>query len=139
METPLETGYPLDARHEQDRHLDAPLLRLDLAHELEELRASDSFERAGHHGKTIVKHPDLRVVLIAFQAGGRILEHQTPERISIQTLEGHVRVRSGGQEVDLPKGCLLAIDRNVPHEVQADEDSAVLLTLSWAGRPPRGP
>ena len=140
METPIETGYSLEDHEEREsRHLDAPLLKLDLARELDELRLTDTFARAGHHGKTIVKHPDLRVVLIAFQKGGRILEHQTPERLSIQTLEGHVVLRSGDQEVDLPEGSLIALGRSVPHAVEALEPSAILLTLSWMGRPPSGP
>jgi hypothetical protein len=33
--------------------------------------------------------------------------------------------------VDLPAGHLLALDQCVPHDVEAAEDSAFLLTLSW--------
>jgi hypothetical protein len=33
--------------------------------------------------------------------------------------------------VDLPAGNLLALDQCVSHDVEASEDSAFLLTLSW--------
>jgi mannose-6-phosphate isomerase-like protein (cupin superfamily) len=32
---------------------------------------------------------------------------------------------------DLPAGQLLALDRAVPHDVTALEDSALLLTIAW--------
>jgi len=36
--------------------------------------------------------------------------------------------------VELPAGQLLVLDQCVPHDVEAEEDSAFLLTLSWHGR-----
>jgi hypothetical protein len=38
------------------------------------------------------------------------------------------------QTVDLPTGHLLVLDQNVPHDVEAEEDSAFLLTLSWPSK-----
>jgi len=32
---------------------------------------------------------------------------------------------------DLPAGHLLALERTVPHDVEALEDSAFLLTIAW--------
>jgi hypothetical protein len=36
-----------------------------------------------------------------------------------------------GRDIDLPAGHVLALDRAVPHDVQAVEDSAFLLTIAW--------
>jgi quercetin dioxygenase-like cupin family protein len=60
-------------------------------------------------------------------------EHKTSARISIQTLAGRVHLKLGDRTVDLPAGQLLALDPSLPHDVEADEDSAILLTLSWRG------
>jgi quercetin dioxygenase-like cupin family protein len=35
------------------------------------------------------------------------------------------------REFDLPAGHLLALDAAVPHDVEALEDSAFLLTIAW--------
>jgi hypothetical protein len=36
--------------------------------------------------------------------------------------------------VELPTGQMLVLDQCVPHDVEAEEDSAFLLTLSWQGQ-----
>jgi quercetin dioxygenase-like cupin family protein len=61
-------------------------------------------------------------------------EHRTAARISVQTLAGHIRLRLPDRTAELPAGKLLVLDQCVPHDVEAEEDSAFLLTLSWHGR-----
>jgi hypothetical protein len=43
-------------------------------------------------------------------------------------------MRALGRTFDLPAGSLLALDRGLPHDVEALEDSAFLLTIAWPGR-----
>ena len=64
----------------------------------------------------------------------RMHEHKTAARISVQTLTGHIRLRLPDRTVELPAGQLLVLDQCVPHDVEAEEDSAFLLTLSWHGQ-----
>jgi quercetin dioxygenase-like cupin family protein len=78
-----------------------------------------------------VKHPDLRIVLIAMKANSRMHEHTATARISMQSLGGHLRLHLPERVVDLPAGYLLVLDQCVPHDVEATEDSAFLLTVSW--------
>jgi quercetin dioxygenase-like cupin family protein len=73
----------------------------------------------------------MRIVLIAMKANTRMHEHTAAARISLHTLSGHVRLHLPEQVVELPAGHLLALDECVPHDVEASEDSAFLLTLSW--------
>jgi quercetin dioxygenase-like cupin family protein len=113
--------------------LSRPLLRFDLISELDQLHQDDSWKQAsGRSSKTLVKHPDLRIVLIAMKANTRMHEHTAAARISVHTLSGHIRLHLAKQVVELPSGHLLALDECVPHDVEAAEDSAFLLTLSWS-------
>jgi quercetin dioxygenase-like cupin family protein len=112
--------------------LSGPLLQFDLASELDHLHRDESWlQPTGRSSKTLVKHPDLRIVLIAMKANTRMHEHTAAGRISVHTLTGHIRLHLPGRIVDLPAGRLLALDQCVPHDVEAAEDSAFLLTLSW--------
>ncbi|MGA8766116.1 MAG: cupin domain-containing protein [Candidatus Acidiferrales bacterium] len=112
--------------------LSRPLLQFDLNSELDQLRQDDSWVKsAGRSSKTLVKHADLRIVLIAMKANTRMHEHTATARISVQSLSGHIRVHLPEQVVDLPAGHLLALDQCVPHDVEATEESAFLLTVSW--------
>jgi quercetin dioxygenase-like cupin family protein len=64
------------------------------------------------------------------KANNRIQEHHTAGRTSVQAIAGHIRMRVGGNVYDLPQGCLLALDSALPHDVEALEDSAFLLTIA---------
>lgn len=112
--------------------LSGPLLQFDLAKEIDDLHRDESWELpTGRSSKTLVKHPDLRIVLIAMKANTRMKEHTAAGRISVHSLNGHIRLHLPKRLVDLPAGRLLALDQCVPHDVEATEDSAFLLTLSW--------
>ncbi|HET9696192.1 MAG TPA: cupin domain-containing protein [Terriglobales bacterium] len=87
--------------------------------------------QAEHTANTIAKYPDLRVVLVALKAGGRMHEHQTAGRISIQTLSGAIRVHVEDRVVEMPTGSLLTLERNVVHDVEAETNSVLLLTIAW--------
>lgn len=115
----------------------APFLEFDLTRELAELHREPEWN-SGQNAKTLVKYDDFRVVLTALKAHARLPGHQTEGRISIQTVTGHIQVRAQGRTFDLPTGTLLALDQDVPHDVEALEDSAFLLTIAWPGRSERG-
>lgn len=110
----------------------APALAFDLGAEIERLRHEESYRRGDRNSKTLVKEPRLRLGLIALKAGARIREHQAAGPTTVQTLEGHIRLRIPQGFAELPVGHLLTIEANVPHDVEAEADSAFLLTIAWA-------
>jgi quercetin dioxygenase-like cupin family protein len=112
--------------------LGIPILQCDLLEEIQNLRKEEAWLRGtGPSSKTLVKHADLRIVLLAMKKKMCMHEHKTAAKISVQTLTGHIRLRLPDRTVDLPAGQLLVLDQCVPHDVEAEEDSAFLLTLSW--------
>jgi quercetin dioxygenase-like cupin family protein len=115
--------------------LSRPLLEFDLANEIDRLRQDESWNQtSGRSSKTLVKYPDLRIVLIAMKANTRMHEHTAAARISVHTLSGRIKLHLPSESVDLSAGHLLALDECLSHDVEAAEDSVFLLTLSW----PRG-
>jgi len=114
--------------------LGVPILQCDLVEAIQSLHKEDAWLKGtGPSSKTLVKHPDLRIVLLAMRKKMCMHEHTTAARISMQTLAGHIRLRLPDRTVELPTGQLLVLDQCVPHDVEAAEDSAFLLTLSWNG------
>lgn len=107
-----------------------PSLTFDLPEQIRELRG-EPYWQSGRNSKTLVKYDDLRIVLMAMRANTTIHEHRAAGRISVQTIEGHLRMHAGGKEFDLPAGRVLALDRTMPHDVVALTDSAFLLTIAW--------
>ncbi len=115
------------------RDLSGSVLAFDLASEAERLRAESPWSQHGRNAVTLVKHSDLRVVLIVMRAGARLQEHHAEARISVHTLSGHTRLHLPHAPVDLPAGHLLALEKGIPHDLEAVEESTVLLTIAWQG------
>jgi len=124
---PRRAGHPVPG-------LTGPLLQFDLAAETEQLRQEDAWTTRLRNAKTLVKYPDLRIVLIAMKSGTRMEGHKADGSISIQALAGKLRLHLPDQAVEIPAGRLLTLQRALPHDVDALEDSSFLLTISW----PRG-
>lgn len=112
--------------------LSVPMAAFDLAEEIAQLQKEEAWLHGiGRSSKTLVKHDDLRIVLISMKANTRMHEHKATARISVQTLTGHAQLHVVGRTVDLPAGHLISLDQCLPHDVEALKDSSLLLTLSW--------
>lgn len=111
-------------------HLADSILQVDISQEIARLRQEDSWQRGtGRSSKTLVKHPDFRIVLTLMKAGAHVSEHKTEARISIQAVMGRIRLHLPQRTVELTMGQLLALDSGVAHDVEALEESAFLLTV----------
>lgn len=131
MSNMTDTQTPHRRPHPQA--MAAAYLEFDLTREIEQLHQEHEWA-TGQNAKTLVKYDDFRVVLTVLRRHTRIPDHQTEGRISIQTVRGHLQLRAEGRTFDLPAGSLLALDRGLPHDLEALEDSAFLLSIAWPGR-----
>ena len=102
----------------------------DLASEVTTLKSRKPWPRK-LTSNMLLKTADLRILLISMESGARMEEHHSDGRVSIQVLEGTVRVRIQQQVREVSAGNLLAIDRSIKHDVEATEDSVLLLTIAW--------
>ena len=110
-----------------------PFMEFDLDAEVHRLIAETTWS-TGQNARTLVKHDDLRVVLIALQRDARIPEHQTEGRVSVHVISGHIQVRASGRTFNMRTGGLLTLDPAIRHDVSAIEESAILLTIAWPHR-----
>ncbi len=112
--------------------LAAPALSVCLPTAIAQIRKQDSWSRTnGRSAKTLVKYPNLRIVLISMKEQSRMNNHQADGQISILPLTGCLRLHLGGQAVELPAGHLLSLERGIPHDLEAVQQSTFLLTIAW--------
>ena len=73
--------------------------------------------------------PVRRVVAFAFAAGEELTEHTTPMEARIEVHTGRLTVRVGDQAMEAGPGSVVRLPANVPHALQASEDSQVVLFM----------
>jgi quercetin dioxygenase-like cupin family protein len=100
---------------------------LDVRAALDALRAERAPGASGHRQITLLHQGPVRLVLFAFDAGGRMPEHRAPGWVTIQVMRGALRVRTPDEQHDLAEGQILALAPNVLHDVDATEEADMLL------------
>ena len=126
-----KTSDELSTREQELADLTAPLLTFNLEKEIERLRREEHWLKDGRISQTLVKYSDFRIVLILMQAGTVMREHKADARISIHGLSGRLMVQLPEKTFELSTGDLLVLEKCLPHDVSAVEESAFLLSISW--------
>jgi len=127
---------PLESTSTLNRlpHLADSLLHFNLSDELRNLQEEDSWSRGtGRSSKTLAKYPDFRIVLVVMKPGSEMKEHHADARISIQTIQGRIRLQLPDRALELGGGELMRLESGIAHDVKAVEESAFLITVSWPG------
>ena len=110
----------------------APVLEVDVLGALDEMQQALTH---GHAARTLAKQGTLRLVLLALKANGSVPEHKANGRVTIHTVRGRVQVRAAAGLFDLPAGRLITLDAGERHNVEAVEDSGVLVTIVMSPSP----
>jgi quercetin dioxygenase-like cupin family protein len=106
------------------------LAQFDLAQEMKESEAKKPWP-TGHFAKTLFKKSDFRMVLIMMERGAILKEHHADGTISVQVLRGSIDFRVQGETHSLQVSSVLTLGASIQHEVEARENSAILLTIAW--------
>lgn len=110
-------------------HLPTSAGDFDLLREIDELCRSPQYKSTGHAARTLIKRPELSVVLVALGQGRDLKEHKVSGPVSIQTLIGRTRIESASGNVDQIEGGLMVLEPGLLHEVRALSACAFLLSI----------
>jgi len=102
---------------------------LDLRAALSALRAEGRTSANGHQQIALMHQGPVRLILFAFEANGRIPEHAAPGWVTIHVLRGALNVRTPHALHVLSDGRLLSLAPNLRHDVEATEESDMLLGI----------
>jgi quercetin dioxygenase-like cupin family protein len=113
--------------------LAAEVIRRNIGDELEKLKKAPSWRReSGRSAETLVKYDEFRIVLVRMKPESYMSHHKAEGPISIQLIQGKVRVHLPEDRMeDLKPGDLLTLDRCLEHDVEALKESSFLLTIAW--------
>ena len=131
---PRPSGETAGSQQREPRTLTGPVLGFGLADEIASLKQEASWQQGDRNGRTLVHEPLLRIVLSIMKSKAQLSEHRADGPVSIQALEGHLRLTVADTVVDLVPGQLAVVEAAVTHELEAIEESVFLLTIAQPSR-----
>ena len=118
------------SQRSQDHLLDAPLVSINIAAFIEQLKQESPWKVSDRNTITVFKTNGMRIVLIGLHAGAEMAKHTANGHISVQVLEGQLKFTTDVKSVELSKGQMLALHERIPHSVLAIKEAVFLLTLT---------
>ncbi len=117
-------------RPEGDRLLDASLVTMDLNQFIEQLKNESTWNESDRNSITIFKSNTLRIVLMGLHENAELKTHSANGIITLQVLEGQLKFTTEEKTVELQKGVMLALHKNIPHSLIALKETFCLLTVA---------
>jgi quercetin dioxygenase-like cupin family protein len=113
----------------EDRVLSGPAITFTIPEEIHRLRKEPEWLSGKRNSVTVVKTSNLSIVLTAIKTGASLCGHQVDGPITLQVVSGAIQFGVAGEPRKLTAGAVIALDKGVPHEIEALEDSDLLLTI----------
>ncbi len=113
----------------KERRIDAPALALHLTDEIKRLKRESKWMLGREDGITLAKYPHLRVVLVAVKKNTDMREHSVKGPLSLYVISGKVTITVDNNKLELRAQDLLTLRKSILHDVRANADSVILLTL----------
>jgi quercetin dioxygenase-like cupin family protein len=105
--------------------------------EVERLSAEPEWSEGDRDSLTLAKAPDVRLLLSVLRAGARIGDEEAHGSLAVQTLAGAIVVGRDDERVELRAGELAVLQEGAIWWIEAQEQSALLLTMAWPEERPR--
>ena len=120
-------------REHPENRFSAPQHQMDLNQVAEKLLAEPLQGKRVHRQETIYKHSSATIALFLFEKGASLPEHVAEGVVSVQVLQGKLKMNVGGQQHELSAGQILVMAPGVHHDVYAQEPTRMLLTVCLQG------
>ncbi len=116
-------------RPEGDRKIDAPVLLIDIADLIKQLKDENAWQQNDRNSITVFKTDKMRIVLVALHKDS-IMKTEKPENLfSIKVLKGKIKLSTNLTATEVEKNMLATVHDQVPYSITALKKSVFLLTV----------
>lgn len=113
-----------------DSAIAAQFATFDLRHEIQKVRQMQAERPNDRVTNAVVSFPLLKLLVASISKGTAWTKHSAPGRITVQVLEGRIRMNALQESVELSAGQVFALEAGIPHDLLGLEDSVFLLTVA---------
>ena len=111
------------------REVSGPAVSFTIREEIDILRREPEWLSGHRNAVTVVKTSNLSIVLTVIKKGSTLCGHEVEGPITLQVLSGIVKFGVAAEPRTLTAGTVIALDKAIPHDIEALEDSELLLTI----------
>src|SRR3989339_349322 len=97
---------------------------------IQNLESMMEFPKEGVFSKVLVKTSICNHTLMCLAKGSDISEHTSTKEAAVTVLKGKGTFVLGRKKIKMKPGVFIFMPKNAPHSLSADEDLAILLSLS---------
>ena len=113
------------------RTLREPLMQFNLLDEIARLAGEPEWNERDRNSIVLAKDARFRMLLTVLRSGARMTDEDGEATLSIHLITGSATATRGRHSVMLAPGEIAVLEANSSWSLEADHESAVLLTFSW--------
>ncbi len=121
---------PIVAQLEEQCPVKAAIAEFSISNLSKQLKSENAWHSKKRNSVTVFKSDDLHILLVAMHAVTRMPGHKVDVPLTIQALEGRIKVITKKQTLALEKGSLIILESGISHDIEAIKESVFLLTLA---------
>ena len=115
-------------RPDGDRVLDGTYVFVDIPSYIRQIKDEKAWEKNDRNGITVFKSDSVTIVVTALQKGAIMKDSQTDEFLTVQVLDGNIRLTTPEGDIDAVKFQQVTFHPQVKHSIEALSESIILLT-----------
>lgn len=125
------SSSPTLQRPEGPRVIDAAFVEINLPGRIYQLKQETTWRESDRNALTIYKTDTMRIVLMGLHRDGVLKSNKVNGVLTMQVIEGKIKIEVGRQQLLLEKGQLIALQANIVHSVVAIEECFFLITIGF--------
>ncbi|MEO6328538.1 MAG: hypothetical protein ABIO55_06390 [Ginsengibacter sp.] len=116
-------------RPEGDRPVDAPLVLIDIASFIKQIKNEKAWDENDRNSITVFKSDKLRIVIIALHKNAEMSTEHPKNILNIQMIKGKIKLYADGKTIIVEKEQLFVLHENIPYKIEAVKKAVFLLTV----------
>ena len=116
------------SRPEGDRLIDAPQVFINIPEFIRQIKQESAWQRNDRNAITVFKTEEVTIVLVCLHPEAVLKENVIDGTITLQVIEGIIRVTTPGNEREMSPNQIMAFHRMIDHSIMAVTESVLLLT-----------
>lgn len=113
----------------KERGIEAPFVSFAIGDQISRIKGENTWNTSDRNAVTLVHNEHVHVTLIAFHKGASLHEHEVEGPITVYVVEGSIKFTVGDDTCTVKREGFLSLERTIPHDLEALEESVVLLTI----------